>query len=511
MGWPWGSASQTSNEVKNLDPSLREMLDNQNSKPLVPPPKPETPYLDQVTTAPKPSETTTTAADSAPKVPPQSQFQDGRYAKLWENYKPLAQVEDATKTDQQRMRDLMEDQESKKAFLGMMALENCAMEQWAEHECLTGPVSVSRALLCRDENRAFSRCFETQSKLLKALGYMSVINQPEEAEKVQMHADRLWQRIVEQEKAIDEAKKNDQPIPHFQPVLPRKDITPASELSEELGKALEKRVRGMNPQQRAIEEAAFAAEIENQKTIGKQGVEFLEREQQARSKRFKDVLKTALPRKHYQESTTKKALPRQHYQDSTTKTSLQRQFTDTPHTLRLHRFNNMPITNLALADPFAALSITGQPPPNVLFNFNPVHIVHRDPRPIATQGPPSVQQLTLEQLAESTYTINLPLNTSSIRKILQGRRKFISEMEGMINDLPHITELTVVVGIEPIHTDLTNARETVTDLFWTTVNAALFYRNSLIKYTASMENTHYIANNGDEVRALLEDLTFMVV
>ncbi|RDI84937.1 tRNA (adenine(58)-N(1))-methyltransferase catalytic subunit [Venturia inaequalis] len=171
----------------------------------------------------------------------------------------------------------------------------------------------------------------------------------------------------------------------------------------------------------------------------------------------------------------------------------------------------MPITNLALADPFAALSITGQPPPNVLFNFNPVHIVHRDPRSIATQGPPSVQQLTLEQLAESTYTINLPLNTSSIRKILQGRRKFISEMEGMINDLPHITELTVVVGIEPIHTDLTNARETVTDLFWTTVNAALFCRNSLIKYTASMENTHYIANNGDEVRALLEDLTFMVV
>lgn len=275
-----------SDEVKNLDPSLRELLDDPKSKPAISPPKPATPYLDQVTPAPTPLKTSST--DSAPKVPPQSQFQDGRYADLWRNYRPLAQVEDATKTDQQRMRDLMEDQESKKAFLGMMALENCAMEQWAEHECLTGPASVSRALLCRAENRAFSRCFETQSKLLKALGYMSVVSQPEEAEKVQMHADRLWQKIVEQEKAIDEAKKNGQPIPQFQPVLPRKNVTPASELSEELGKALEKRVKGMDPQQRAIEEAAFAAEIENQKTIGKQGVQFLEREQQARAIRFKN-------------------------------------------------------------------------------------------------------------------------------------------------------------------------------------------------------------------------------
>lgn len=283
MGWLWGSKSEDSDVVKNLDPSLRNFLNNQKSRPAVPPTEPATPYLDQVKVSPVPSSPTT---NSGPKVPPQSQFQDGRYADLWKNYKPLAQVEDATKTDQQRMRDLMDDQTSKKAFLGMMALENCAMEQWAEQECLNGPASVSRALLCRAENRAFSRCFETQSKLLKALGYMSVVGQPEEAEKVQMHADRLWQKIVEQEKLIDEAKKNGQPIPQFQSVL-AKNIRPASELSEELRKALEKRVKGLDPQQRAIEEAAFAAEIENQKTLGKQGVQFLEREQQARAQRFK--------------------------------------------------------------------------------------------------------------------------------------------------------------------------------------------------------------------------------
>ncbi|QDS69088.1 hypothetical protein FKW77_010107 [Venturia effusa] len=290
MVWPWGSDSKDSNEVKNLDPSLKQLLDNQKSKPTIAPPKPATPWLDQATSSPKLSKTTATTAavDPTPKVPPQSQFQDGRYADLWKNYKPLAQVEDATKTDQQRMRDLMEDQESKKAFLGMMALENCAMEQWAEHECLTGAASVSRALLCRAESRAFSRCFETQSKLLKALGYMSVVDQPEEAEKVQMHADHLWQKIVEQEKAIDEAKKNGQPIPQFQPVMPRKNIIPVDESSKELRKALAKRVKGMDPQERAIEEAAFAAEIENQKVVGQQGVQFLEREQQARAERFKD-------------------------------------------------------------------------------------------------------------------------------------------------------------------------------------------------------------------------------
>lgn len=284
MGWLWGSSDNgTSSEVKNLDPSLRDFLKNQQPKPAVAESKPETPYVDQIMALPTPATT-----GSAPKVPPQSQFQDGRYAELWKNYKPLAQIEDATKTDQQRMRDLMEEQEAKKAFLGMMALENCALEQWAEQECLNGPASVSRALLCRAENRAFSRCFETQSKLLKALGYMSVIDQPQEAEKVQMHADRLWQRIVEQEKLIDVAKQNDQPIPQFEPVLPNKNIRPASELPEDLRNGLEKRVEGMNPQQRAIEEAVFAAEIANQRIVGKQGLEFLEREQQARNQRFKD-------------------------------------------------------------------------------------------------------------------------------------------------------------------------------------------------------------------------------
>jgi hypothetical protein len=283
MGWLWGSDNGASNEVKNLDPSLRDFLNKQTSKPAATQPKSETPYVDQVKALSTPS-----TEDWASKVPPQSQFQDGRYAQLWKNYKPLAQIEDATKSDQQRMRDLMEEQEAKKAFLGMMALENCALEQWAEQECLNGPASVSRALLCRAENRAFSRCFETQSKLLKALGYMSVVDQPEEAEKVQMHADRLWQRLVEQEKLIDEAKQNDQPVPQFQPVLPNKNIRPARELPEELRKGLEKRVEGMNPQQRAIEEAVFAAEIDNQRVVGKQGIEFLEREQKARAQRFKD-------------------------------------------------------------------------------------------------------------------------------------------------------------------------------------------------------------------------------
>ncbi|TID23082.1 Cysteine--tRNA ligase [Venturia nashicola] len=493
MGWLWGSASQTADEVKNLDPSLRDMLDKQISKPSVPPPKPATPYLDQVTTAPTPSRTTTT--NSTPKVPPQSQFQDGRYAELWKNYKPLAQIEDAAKTDQQRMRDLMEDQESKKAFLGMMALENCAMEQWAEHECLTGPASVSRALLCRAENRAFTRCFETQSKLLKALGYMSVIDQPEEAEKVQMHADRLWQRIVEQEKAIDEAKKNDQPIPKFQTVLPRKDISPASDLSQELRKALEKRVKGMDPQQRAIEEAAFAAEIENQKTIGKQGVQFLEREQQARAKRFKEALPNNLT-------------------DTPHRYASQIRLTDTPQTLLtlndIHRFSNMSITNIALEDPFASLSINGQRPPNVPFTFNPIHIVHQEPTSIATQGPTSVEHLTLEQLTDNTYMIILFLDTSSVRDIQRGHRRFTRDIERMINNIPHITELNVVVDLEPIHLNLIKTCENVTDLFWTTMNASLFCRNTLIKYTALMEQATYIANNGDEVRALLEDLTFMV-
>lgn len=174
----------------------------------------------------------------------------------------------------------------------------------------------------------------------------------------------------------------------------------------------------------------------------------------------------------------------------------------------------MSITNIALADPFAALSITGQRPRNVLFNFNPIHSVHRDVTSIATQGPtstpPSVQQLTLEKLTESTHKIELRLDTSTIRSIQPVRRKFRRDIERMIESIPQLTELNVVVNIEPIEQDLAGICETVTDLFWTTVNASLFYRQTLIKYTASMENMSYIANNGDEVRALLEDIAFMV-
>ncbi|QDS69087.1 hypothetical protein FKW77_010104 [Venturia effusa] len=174
----------------------------------------------------------------------------------------------------------------------------------------------------------------------------------------------------------------------------------------------------------------------------------------------------------------------------------------------------MSIPPLVLADPFAALSINGQPRGPVQIKFNPIHVVHVDePTSIAlqpsTSPPTSVQQLTLKQLTESTYTINLHLTTSSLRKLQQGRRKFIRDIERVIDSIPHITELIVVVTLDRIHQNLVNTRENVTDLFWTTTNASLFYRHSLIKYTASMEGNQYVANNGDEVRALLEDLTFM--
>lgn len=169
-----------------------------------------------------------------------------------------------------------------------------------------------------------------------------------------------------------------------------------------------------------------------------------------------------------------------------------------------------------LADPFvdvfSGLSIDTPSP------FNPVHSIHQLSSSIAipkaqvfTQ-PISVQQLTLELLTEGTYKIELNLDTASIRRTIHGRRKFIRDIEQMLKSTTNLTELNVTVNVAgTLDEKMIDTCLTVTDLFWTTINASIFYRESLTRYTATMEDWLYVATTGDEVRALVEDLTFMVI
>jgi hypothetical protein len=119
-------------------------------------------------------------------------------------------------------------------------------------------------------------------KFLKALGYLSTFDRPPEVdERIQMHADTLYHRMLDQEKAIEEAKEAGRPIPTFEPLLSKSKPSIASQLPGEEAapkavgpgqikpsdlpvatqKSLKKRLGGLNGEEREVEELAIAAEI----------------------------------------------------------------------------------------------------------------------------------------------------------------------------------------------------------------------------------------------------------
>lgn len=108
------------------------------------------------------------AAEKAPgqdpgTVPTESLYQDGRYAHLWKTYRPLAEVENETKTDTEKLQDVLEAFKARKAAIGTAALENCAEEQMDWSNCMRGGSLRARMTMCSEEVRKFERCFNMQS------------------------------------------------------------------------------------------------------------------------------------------------------------------------------------------------------------------------------------------------------------------------------------------------------------------------------------------------------------
>ncbi|KAF2867875.1 hypothetical protein BDV95DRAFT_580811 [Massariosphaeria phaeospora] len=226
MGWPWGSADRSPSNDQ-LDPSLRDFLEKEA-------PNGPKPSLPSSTPAPQPAElpapTRPRKEDAAPPpaVPPQSQFQDGRYAHLWKNYTPQRALEDRGKSEQDKLRDIVDAFNDRKGAVGRVALENCAFEYLAQFDCFKKPNLWQTATMCRAESRTFNRCYDVQSKFLKALGYMTMdARSPEDDERIQMHADKLYQQMLEQEALIEKAKEEGTPIPHFESVLSNQNVARA--------------------------------------------------------------------------------------------------------------------------------------------------------------------------------------------------------------------------------------------------------------------------------------------
>ncbi|KAK6214093.1 hypothetical protein LQW54_004695 [Pestalotiopsis sp. IQ-011] len=265
MGWwhsLWGS-NTTDDPLQKLDPKLREYLEKESPvKYASAEPQSQSPPH----AAPYPQTTTQDGQQQQAVVPSVSQFQDGRYAHLWKNYRPLAEIEAETKSDQEKIMDVLEGYKERKSQIARAALENCALEQVDWRSCMSNPSFQERFTMCRAQIKKFEKCYNMQTRLLKSLGYLSTADRsPELEEEIQMHADSMYHKFLQQEAEIDAAKAEGKPVPKFEPVVPKKPLValaaPETELSLEQQQLLKTRLEKVDEIDRPAEEQAFRAEL----------------------------------------------------------------------------------------------------------------------------------------------------------------------------------------------------------------------------------------------------------
>lgn len=216
MGWFWGGTTNPNDPAKSLDDDLKQFLKDQRPRPYVPAELPEPPKqaIQRPPPEPKVVPDTNKAYEDRP-LPKESLFQDGRYKDIWKTYVPQNDIVAATTTPVERVLAARKD---RRQTIHKAALENCAFEEELQQDCFkTSDLSKrikGRITMCHEETKAFNRCYTLQAKFLQALGYMtSSTSSNEDEEKIQMHADKLYHRMMDYESQVDEAKRNNQPIP----------------------------------------------------------------------------------------------------------------------------------------------------------------------------------------------------------------------------------------------------------------------------------------------------------
>ncbi|RWA10168.1 hypothetical protein EKO27_g4933 [Xylaria grammica] len=249
MGWwdsLWASSTSADDPLRKLDPKLREFLEKEspiryNSNEASQKP------ADPTSSIPRAEADSEGGAGSKNEsaVPRESQFQDGRYAHLWKSYRPLAEVEAETKSDHEKLMDILEGYKERKSQIGRAALENCALEQVDWRTCMSNP-SWSEQV--------------TQSPWLS----LDLRPTPAGRRGHSMHADSLYQRLMKQESEIEAAKKEGRPIPKFAPLIPRPmadAVTPEPELTPEQQETLRLKLEKVPEEDRAAEEEAIRGEL----------------------------------------------------------------------------------------------------------------------------------------------------------------------------------------------------------------------------------------------------------
>ena len=128
---------------------------------------------------------------------------------------------------------------------------------------------------------------------------------PEVDEQIQMHADTLYHRMLDQEEAIELAKKESRPIPTFPPILSSrpKFLNPAestdhnrvkpSDLPEKIQKGFQERLKGLPAEERELEERAIKAEIQAGEQVKSHLDSLLEKQDEERKLRKDQGKETA--------------------------------------------------------------------------------------------------------------------------------------------------------------------------------------------------------------------------
>ena len=159
---------------------------------------------------------------------------------------------------------------------------------------------------CAGEGAQESKTDRVQ-RFLRALGYLSNYDRPPEVdEQIQMHADTLYQCMLERERAVEEARAAGLPIPTFPDILPSSKtaplkparITPPASaenpvplppdlegLKPRVKAQLRERLKDLSPEDRELEEKALSAEVAAGATVGKQLNKMYEDEAEAKKLR----------------------------------------------------------------------------------------------------------------------------------------------------------------------------------------------------------------------------------
>ena len=270
MGWFWWQTTDKDDPTKSLSPDLKDFLKGQQPRPYVPADAPQSSSesIELPQKSPPVLPDTNRKAEDRP-LPRESLFQDGRYKDIWKTYMPQDEIAATTTSPLDRIVSARKD---RREIVHRAALENCAFEEEIQRNCFVGGDLKSRArarlTMCRQETKAFNRCFQLQAKFLQALGYLTSANSSDEdEEKIQVHADKLYHRMMAYENAVEDAKLNDDPIPPlsslFNPARPSPSLEQL-DLPKGMERQMKKPLHELPPHERelavraALQEAKMA-------------------------------------------------------------------------------------------------------------------------------------------------------------------------------------------------------------------------------------------------------------